>query len=172
MKPTTILVIFLAIVLVIAGVFVAIYLGFLPDITGLNITDNDNPEGAEKLTFSKLEIVHVIEILRGKDLVDQDVLPFVDSLHMELYGIDGKSAYDVHQEYKTMYEEDEYVSQAYNADSHSGWVAYHEMWSKGFNGKSISVGDGTAVTTAYGYDTMILTSYGPLTTYANFATVL
>lgn len=171
MKHILIAIVLIVTVLV-ASVFLLAYLGFLPDIGGLNITDNDGPEGSVKLKYSDFEIVHIIEILRGKDLVDMDVLPYVDALHMEVYGVNDKTANEVHQEYKVEYAMDNFISYAETADYHSGWTAYHEIWYKGLNGKSISVGDGASVTSAYDYDTMVLLSHGPLTTYVDFISVL
>jgi len=173
MKPISIIIVAI-LVIAVAGVFILSAMGMI-NLPGFDILGgSDAPPGGVKQVYSDLEVVHVLEVMFGRDLVDQDVLPYVDALHMELYGVNDQTAYEIYTWYQNKYTDEGYTSLADTYQFHTGWGAYHEIWYQNntLMGKSVSVGDGAAVKTAYDYDTMVLTSYGSMTTYEDFIRVV
>lgn len=172
---------FLPVVLIIGLIVIvvsAMVLGYFPvefnfieNFTGDN-SEMETPSDAEKITMSNRDIFQVIEWIAGKNLSYTDVEPYIESLHLEMWGINDATAYST----LTWYEE-EYSSQGYTSISDSvlhytGATVYNEGWNKNEMVKSVSVADGSMVTSLYDYDTVIITGWGPATTYYDFYIML
>jgi hypothetical protein len=128
--------------------------------------DPDDPKPkSEHLTLSDREILQALEYLTGKNLPEGTTMPYIDSLHMQAYGVNDISAYDLLQIYDQKNSDDGYTSATSSVDVHPGYTSYSEVWYQGINGRAVSTADGASINSFYGYDTMCLTSYGPLTEY-------
>lgn len=167
----------IVVVVVIALVAIALlYSGFLPEtftVTSpsgtLPETPGDTPTGNEvELSLSDFEIFSLLEVLLGKSLSYAEVSPYISALHMKVYGRNDMSAYELLQWFEAEYTSEGWSSYGTTFQSGTGWVAYHEIWTKVLNARSVSIGEGAAVTSALGYDTIYLTAYGPSTTYLQF----
>jgi len=124
------------------------------------------PAGASDLHFSKTDIFMALQTLAGKPLSYNVVSSYIDALHMTMWGSNTGTA----DSYLTYYESQymSWTATGRSATASSNWVAFIEGWYRGSDAKAVIVGEGAAVKAAYGYDVMILTAYGPLTTFYQF----
>jgi hypothetical protein len=95
---------------------------------------------------------------------------YIESLHMSAYGVNGKTEDSVINEYKGQYADLTFLGQQNKAST--GWNAIMAGWLDGTEIKAVVAGSGATVTSLYGYDTMVLTSYGSYTIYQSFLTWL
>ena len=144
------------------------YFGLI-DIPGFQtVNPDDAPDGAVLQSFSDRDIFYALQVLTNKTLPYTQTVAYISALNMEMYGIDGQSAYTTWLWYKEKNLADGYASYNSATDKHDHWTAYHEIWYKDLAGRGLSVGDGASIESAYGYDTVFLTSHGPVTTYYDF----
>jgi len=165
----------LAVFAIVAIVVIAGFFGFIT-IPGLQIGfgsgDEKAPESAEMLYMSDLEIFQALDLMTAKNLSYPLIKPFIDGLHMKMWGVNDQLAYETLLWYENEYANDSYTSISSSIQRGTGWTVYLEAWNKDMNGRAVSIGDGSAIKFTYGYDTMILTSYGPLTDYYDFWRVI
>ncbi len=141
-------------------------------LDNLGFGDDEQIEGAVDLGLTDREIYQALCFLTGKDLPVQDTLSYIDALHMEMYGTDESTAYETLLWYQNQYTNESYTSYASTVQTGTGWIAYHDIFYKDLNGKSITTGDGGSIKSFYGYDTVVLTGSGPVTTYYDFAVMV
>jgi len=186
MKPQILIVLLAAGLFLVLGVCIAVGVVQLPSELGFGdngwfnsvFDDNplnpnelpDDPEDPKEpnvntLTLSDREILQALEYLTGKNLPEGTTMPYIDSLHMHAYGINDITAYDLLQLYDQKNSDDGYTSVTSTVDVHPGYTSYNEVWYQGINGRGVSTADGVSINSFYDYDTMCLTSYGPLTEY-------
>ena len=123
--------------------------------------------------FSDREIHQAICFLLEKDLPFTQHQVYVEGLHMKMWGIDGTTAVAVLNEYEIKNANDGYTSYRTGVKRGIGWTTYTELWYNEIgNARAITVGDGSSVCSAYGYDVVLLTSYGHLTDYYDYITFL
>ena len=120
------------------------------------------------LHASKLDIYTALGTLTGKELNLNDVSPYIDALHMKLYGETCHSSLATLELYESQYAMDGWSSLQKDDTFGLGWFAYYEIWSRLDEGRFIAVGEGSSVYTVYGYDTVILVAYGSLNTAEQF----
>jgi hypothetical protein len=171
MRKVTMVVIAIVAISIIAGL---IYFGVF-GISGIDFNfakhsseDELAPENSTQLTLSNNDIFIAFETLTGQDLTYSTFAPYIDALHMKMWGINGDDALSVLNSYSSQYLADGWMSLGRNTQASTGWVAYMEGWFINQNARGIITGEGAAVTQVYGYDMVVLTSYGPLTTYNQF----
>jgi hypothetical protein len=126
----------------------------------------------DTLTLTDREILQALEYLTGKNLPEGSTMPYISSLHMQAYGVNGLTAYDLLTYYEEKNSNDGYTSYTTFVDNHPGYTSYNEVWYQGINGRGVSTADGASINSFYGYDTMCLTSYGPLTEYQNLWVII
>ena len=164
-----------------AGVYFLYNSGYII-IKGLNTLDGSGGEqGAVtpppetnpvELGLSERDVFFALESLAGKQLDYSIFSPYYSALHMKMWGVNDQTALSVLQKYEADYAADGWTSQGRAPKYSSNWVAYMEGWIKGTNARLIIVGEGAAVNQAYGYDMLILTSWGSATTYVQFYNAL
>ena len=142
--------------------------GFDLNLNGDSDQNEVKPANSTKLTLSDNDIFIAFETLSGQDLTYSTFVPYIDALHMEMWGINGNDALSVLNSYSSKYVGEGWMSLGRNTQANTGWVAYMEGWFINQNAKGVITGEGAAVTQVYGYDMIVLTSYGPLTTYNQF----
>jgi len=173
MKGTVLLIIGLIIIIAIAAV--VILGGFIPGlqgmIPGLSSAEKSYPS-AENCDYTEMEILSMLEVGANKDLNNQIGCSYVRALNMQACGVD-----------------DETVSQilSYFDDEYSDWYEYYRDTASGAGytttlviwtnspaatnstlARSVAVVDGVTVESAYGYDTMVISSDGSVLAYATF----
>ena len=129
--------------------------------------DPDDPvePQIDTLSLTDREILQALEYLTGKNLPEGTTMPYINSLHMQAYGANDITAYELLQEYRQKNNADGYTSYTAYIDTHPGYTSYNEIWYQGIKGRGVSTADGASITSFYEYDTMCLTSHGPLTEY-------
>lgn len=172
MKPTWIIgIIIVAVVLVLATVAVA--LGWI-EIPGLNLGlqpgDEEAPPGAVYCDYTELQILDMLETVVGKELDNAVGVTFVRGLNMQACGSDGASSAEIAMHYQALYSE--WYSSLDDTTSGAGWTARRLVWGNAPTNATLAVsvliGSGVTVTQAYGYDTITITSDGPVLTYQAF----
>ena len=168
MKKTNIVI---GAVVIIALLFIVLfYSGLLPEeITSLGGQLFSNGTG-EDCGYNELDIFQALEVVTGKNLDYATCIGYIRALHMQMCGIDGKTYVVVLNETKTLYESQGYVFVSQGVLSSSNWYAVSALWRSvdSSEAKAIIVGGGSAVSLAYGHDTMILRAYGPSATWYQF----
>lgn len=169
------------IICVIAGLVV---LGF--DITGFISSDDDgdsdqlnpgnvdvNADGYRNLGLSKQDIHIIISLLTNTSPPYAEHSIFIEGLHMQVWGLDGTTAYYVLQDYERKNLNDDFISYTSGAKHGIGWTAYAEVWYNDIGmARGIVVGDGSYIKSAYGYDVVLMTSYGPVLDYYDYVSFL
>jgi len=144
---------------------------YFPSITNI-LNPNPIPENASSLGFSDRDIFFVIQIMAGKSLNWIEVSPYIDSLNMELYGINDQTAYEVHQWYSAQNIGEGYTSLGANESHFLDIDVYSEAWSNGVFGRSVQTADGLLIRSACDCDTAILSTNGLLTDYYDLLTII
>lgn len=161
------------IVVVVAIFVLAVHFGYI-NIAGLHIgrdsdrPDTPNPSAEIDLNLSDFEIFGILETIAGRQLSYDNVQPYIGALHMRVYARDDMAAQQLLQWFEAKYAQDNWTSHGVLPQASSNWVGYHEAWTAGTNARSVSVGEGAAVSQAFGHDTVYLIAYGPATTYWQF----
>lgn len=175
MKPTWIVGIIIIVIvgiLIIGSAFGMISVPGLTSVFDNNNSDNpmvpDENIDAEDLGFSNREIHQVICNLLNKSLPYLEHEAYIESLHMTMYGVDGKTAHDVLLDYRSRNSADGFTVFHSGTQSGPGFFLYNEAWNKDADGRSLLVSDGASVQSIYGYETVVLTGFGPLTTYYDY----
>lgn len=173
MKPTWM--IGSLIVIAVVAVVVLGYLGFIP---GLNLRgvlspgDENAPPGAVYCDYTEMQILDLLETVANKDLNNGVGISFVRALNMQACGSDGESVASIVAHYMVL-NEDWFVIYD-DSNSGSGWTARVVVWANdpvATNAtliKSVMIGDGITVKSAYGYDTITTTGDGTMITYQAF----
>jgi len=95
----------------------------------------------------------------------------MDELNIHIYGIDGQSASSVISWYEQTNAQNGWtsISDASADSSGTGWNSYLRAWQKGLPGRGqlVITWDGSKVEQYSNYDTVVLTSSAPMTTYMN-----
>lgn len=172
------IIIFIAVIVIIGLLF---FTGVISaDIFNFSDDDPSNPNNANvtadrftNLGLSNFDIHSVISFLTNTTPPFTDHQIFIEGLHMKCYGIDGATAYSVLLDYEESFQDDDFTSYTMGIKRGTGWTAYSEIWYNDLGmGRAIIVGDGSSVRSAYGYDTVLLTSYGPVTDYYDYISFL
>jgi len=111
------------------------------------------------------------EFIDVADAIDMDFGDYataVDELNIHIYGITGNSANDVISWYSYNNNKDGWEVLASEHDSGTNWNGYLYGWSKNLQGRVIIAVDGNFVETLTDYDTIVLTSHAPLSTYYKY----
>jgi len=172
LKPTWL--IGIGAVAIIAIVLVAAMLGYIP---GLNVSNpfdqgQDRPPGATYCDYTDMQILDMLETVTGKDLNNAVGISYVRALNMEACGSNDKTATEI-ATYSRNLNSDWHISDDDSA-SGSGWTAYRIVWLNSANAsdatlaRAFMIGEGITVESAYGYDTITITSDGPVLTYGAF----
>jgi hypothetical protein len=170
-KETKIIV---GVIVALGAVVGAMYLGIIPDRIGVQTAVNGQdllPESAcnVNLQVSKMEMFTVLETMFNNDLDYAHVSPYIDSLHMTMYGCNNMNAQTLLEQFEASYSVDGWSSQVVMPQARSDWMGYHEIWTRGTDARSVSVAEGAGVTLVFPeYATVYLIAYGPATTYYQF----
>ena len=164
-----------AIVVIALVVILVYYSGLAPGLNSFVSSNMGSLTGSSaNCDYDNNEIFQALEIMTGKDLNYAQMLGYIEALHMQMCGIDGKNYQQVYNEYKADYENHGYifVTQGYN--SGSDWFTENGLWrnAEGTEAKAFVAGSGAAVSEAYGHDTMILQANGAYATWAQFWTFI
>jgi len=170
MKPTTIIGL-VAIAVIVIFLLLAITMGWIP---GLNILgdDENQPPGAVYCDYTDMQILDMLETVAGKDLDNGVGISYVRALNMEACASNDETLNSIVAYYKDL-NTDWYISDDAE-ETGGGWTAHRTVWTNTenpFNAtliKAVLVGSGSTVRTAYGYDTITITSDGPAVTYGAF----
>ena len=162
-----------AVFIVLIAIVAAMYLGLIPDYANVQSAVNGGDTLPEttcnvNLGLSKAEKFQILETLFGKDLQYAIIEPYIDALHMEVYGCNVMNAQTLLQQFEAEYVLDGWKSVFMLPKAGNDWVAYHEVFIRGSDARSVSVGEGAAVSEIYSYETVYLVAYGPQTTYYEF----
>jgi hypothetical protein len=144
------------------------------DVTPLE-TEEYVPETEQtvKTEFSNRDIHDAITYFTGKNLPYDEHSTYISSLNMQCWGVNGRTAPDVIQDFKRNYENQGYSEISSTTMSGSGYNSYTKAFSYLLtDGKGVVTADGTDIKSMYGFDTCIITSNGPLLTYYNYANFL
>jgi len=171
-KPTWIIGIILVFIFIVA-LGTLWYLGFLR-IPGLNLQpgDPDAPPGAQYCGYTEMQILDMLEVVAGKDLNNEIGVSFVRALNMQACGSNDESVANIVSHYMTQ-NSDWYLIYD-NSQTGSGWTARTVVWSNAPDVndatliKSVMVGSGITVESAYGYDTITVTGDGTMVAYQGF----
>jgi hypothetical protein len=167
----------IGIIVVLAVIVGAMYLGVIPDVaniqTSVNNQNNQNalPESTcnVNLDLSDTEKFTILETFFDKDLNYAVITPYIHSLNMEAYGCNNMNAQTLLEQFEAEYAIDGWASYTIVPEFRSDWVGYHEVWTRGSDARSVSVAEGAAVTAVFpGYATVYLVAHGPMTTYIQF----
>lgn len=163
----------IAVILVVASAMGYINLGGLFSIKDTN--DPGNPSNANvtgnfvNLHMSDREIHLMICLLTNRSPPFIQHQAYIQGLHMQVWGANDITGYGVLQDYEQSYTRDGFTSYTSGIKRGSGWTAYAEIWYNDVAmGRAITVGDGSAINNAYGYDCVLITSYGPVTDYYDY----
>ena len=126
------------------------------------------PEGSVQLSLTDYEIYQILQLLSGKSLDYNTIQGYIQSLHIKAWRLDGQTAFSVIDDYNTQYTSEGWTQLESSTDSGLGWSSYTMSWSKLLNGRCIIAAEGSSIRIAYNCDTIVVTSYGLLTTYLQF----
>ena len=160
-----------AVIAIIFIVIIAMILGFIPGLN-INILNDDRPPGAVYCDYTDMQILDMLETVAGKDLNNGVGISYVRALNMEACGSDDGTITDITDYYKELYS-DWYISDE-ATETGGGWTACRLVWLNSENYtdatlvKAVLIGTGTTVKTTYGYNTITITSDGPVITYGAF----
>jgi len=168
----------IALIVILAGMMGFINLGGI-----FNFASGDDPgdPGNANVTASRYtnlglsnrEIHVIISLLTNSSPPFGEHSIFIEGLHMQGWGLDGTTAYSVLQDYEEAYLEDDYTSYTTGVKRGVGWTAFAEVWYNDVGmGRGLTVGDGSYIYGAYGYDVVLLTSYGSILDYYDYITFL
>jgi hypothetical protein len=168
-KSTKIVLGIVTAVVIIAGIVIAVH----PEIIGLpsgQAAENapPAPQGGVNLNKSDFEIFSMLEVLFNKSLPYAQILPYISALHMEVYGRDDMNAQQLLQWFEADYAMDGWTPHGVYPQYASDWVGYHEAWTRGADARSVSIGEGAAVLSAFGHETVYIVAHGVATTYWQF----
>lgn len=148
--------------------FMGIFNAILPTAdTDLNPTSMD--ACLVDLQSSDVEIYTALGTLMGKTLNFYNVSIYIDALHMKMYGDTCHSALQAMEVYEADYTLDGWTTVGVRSSTYGiGWFAYYESWTRGDQARFVAAGEGAILTSTYGYSTVLLTAYGPITTVEQF----
>lgn len=135
-------------------------------------SEESSDTSIDTLSLTDREILQALEYLTGKNLPEGTTMPYISSLHMQAYGVNGITAHDLLNYYEDKNSNEGYTSYTTFVDTHPGYTSYNEVWYQGLSGRGVSTADGASITSFYGYGTMCLTSYGPLTEYQDLWVII
>lgn len=99
------------------------------------------------------------------------IMGLMDELNINIYGVNGQSASSVISWYEQTNIQNGWtpISDASADSSGTGWNSYLRGWQKGYPGRGqiVITWDGTKVEQYSNYDTVVVTSSAPMTTYMN-----
>lgn len=163
------------IVAVVVGVVAVLAVLWYVGIFDAILQPNDlNPAGIEAclvdLQATDVEIFTALETLMGKPLNFVNVSLYIDTLHMTMYGNTCHSALQAMEVYEADYALNGWAPAEGGRDNTYGvgWFAYYEIWTRGDQARFVAAGEGAIVTSTYGYATVLLVAYGPITTVEQF----
>lgn len=165
------------VLLLIIGVLVLGQMGYidLPDAFRFSpgeSSDGDKltkeqPVGTAKSGYSDTDIFYMLQQIAGKPLNYGEAVGYIEALHMQAYGVDGRSYAQVILEYQNKYASYTYIGQT--TMTGSGWTAVLAGWTHDISeGAGVLAGSGAAVSAAYHHDTMVLLSNGPIAVHQQF----
>lgn len=164
-------------IIIVALILILGFLYYTGSLDNLNVFSKDDveqklPQGAQPLYLSNFDIFQVFQGATDKDLNYQEFLPYIDTLHMKMWGVSGTDALSVVNSYSVKYVAEGYNSLGRQYRAAPNWVIYMEGWHLNQNAKAVVVGEGAVVMSAFEHDVVILTMYGPLNTFYQFAAIL
>lgn len=166
-------------VLVVAAIFVgAVLYGYI-DLEELGLGDlaqtfnqeqNDAPPSAVRQSLSNREIHTALCYLTGKALPWAQTEPFIDSLHLELYGVNDMNYLQVETYYDSIWIPDGYAIYNEGYTYHAGYTTYSGVYlhPTTTDVRGLIAGSGASITSYYGYDCEIMVGHGPYTTWVAF----
>jgi len=164
----------IAVVVIVMILFFAVSFGYIDNPLESILPDSDTPPDSATCDFTDAQILEMIELMSGKNLDTGVGIGFVRSLDMQACGTAAHTSEQITAHYKALYADDWYLL-GEQPHSGAGWVANTLVWGNANTFasstwvKSILTGDGTAVQTYYGHDTMTITAEGTSITYVAFA---
>ena len=168
---TKIIIAVVAIVAIVALVVLALLLnpGILSGVLQSNdLTPAEFDNCLTDLQASDIEIFTALRTLMGKPLNYANVSMYIMPLHMKILGDSCYSALEAMELYESDYLLDGWASNGRQYTYGSGWFAYYEVWTRADQARFIAAGEGAILTTTYGYSTVIMSAYGPITTVEQF----
>ena len=158
------------VVAVIAVVGMAWYFGVFDAILP---SANLNPTAMDAclvdLQASDVEIYTALGTLTGSTLNFYNVSMYITPLHMTMYGDSCHSALQAMEVYEADYSLNGWTPVDGRSSTYGvGWFAYSEIWTRGDQARFVAAGEGAILTTTYGYSTVLMTAYGPITTVEQF----
>lgn len=168
------------IVIIAAIVIVLSYLGYIPGLSALFDIgslggDGDLPDALQSEIsnieeYSKTDIYYMLVTLSGKTLNYDEALAHINALDMKAYGFDGKQYTDVMTQFDAEYVADGFTLQGSLPISSSNYHGALNAWTKGTTAKAVIAASGSAITSAYGHDTVALLASGLYSQYVSFIT--
>ena len=102
------------------------------------------------------------------DAVFSVIIGLMDELNINIYGVNDQSAFSVISWYEQTNAQNGWtpISDISDDASGTGWNCYVRAWQKGYPGRGqiVITWDGSKIEQNSGYDTVVLTSSGPVTT--------
>jgi hypothetical protein len=160
-------------VVAVALIAVLLYTDLLPGFQTGTINQESPPCSScpqntnnQQTIFDDNDIFDMLQYLSGKTLNYAQAQTYIDSLHMQAYGVNGKTHDQVINEYIGTYADLTYLGQ--QPRTTTGWTATLAAWLDGTEVKAVCAGSGASVTAVYNYDVMVLISNGDYATYQSF----
>jgi len=163
----------IVVVLIIAGVGILAFMGFIPlSFAGDNSDSGgiDQPIGSDYCGFGVGEIVGMFENIMGKDLNNDVGFTVVNSLSMEACGSNSKLPGEIIGTYMEQFSTGWYIL-GDDTTVRSGYYYRTVIWgnapllSNSSLIRGIISGNGVTIDTWYNYETMTITSYGTKSGY-------
>jgi len=166
------------VIVALVAVFVLVALGIIT-IPGLQGVGNDlfgnnekNYPDATFCDYTEMQILDMIEIAAGKDLNNQIGVSYVRALNMKACAVNDKTPGSILSYYVDSYSD--WYTYFNNQDAGSGYTVQTVIWTNSpaavnsTLAKSVVIVDGITVEQAYGYDSIVISSDGPVATYVAF----
>jgi len=174
MKGIVALIIVLVVIIAVAAV--VILGGFIPGLQGMlpGFSAEKAYPSADHCDYTELEILSMLEVAANKDLNNAVGVSYVRALNMQACGVDNQSVSQILSYYETEYSE--WYEYFRDTSSGSGYTTTIVIWTNSpaatnsTLARSVAIVDGVTVQSAYGYDTMVIASDGPVLTYVAFLT--
>lgn len=131
-------------------------------------TEKGNVTVVTDLYFPDMTIHQALCALYNKTIPFTAHQPYMHSLHMKSWGVNGQTGVEIRDAYRTKYRSLGYAIIYNNIYRGAGWVAYQEMYGRGNDVAGLIVGDGPAIEMGYNVDAVVLTAYGTQLDWANY----